>query len=146
MKKEIERVKLNNDLNSLQWKIHNYLINQDGLVQLKDIYNEFKVFYPVYDSKKSTWANSSARRMITEDLNKIANSLITHKVLIRSSAGIGYADESTTMNYLNSEFVELAQRWKTYQLQIKKSSLNNQMRLTFAGEKEIWEAFKDGSK
>lgn len=135
---KIERV---NDLNSRQWSLYNYLTTQNKLVSLKQIYNTFENNYPDYKQERSTWANSNARRQITEDLNAIANSKCIYRVLVRSVNGVGFLSKEETEKFLSSEYIRLTKELTTFHQLSKKAGLDGQMRLVFSSEHETIEAF-----
>lgn len=137
-KQVIERV---NDLNSHQWRLYEWLTNQNKLVSLKTIYREFDNYYPDFKKEKCSWNNSSARRQITEDLNVIANSKCLYRVLVRSVNGVGFLPKDETERYLKSEEIRLAKEWETLSYQKKKAGLDNQSRITFGIEKSVIESF-----
>ena len=137
-KQIIERV---NDLNSHQWKLYDWLTSQNKLVSLKAIYKEFENYYPDFKKERCSWNNSSARRQITEDLNALANSKCLYKVLIRSVNGVGYLPKKETEKFIETEMIRLSKEWKTLMFQYKKAGLDKQMRLVFANEKPMVEAF-----
>ncbi len=135
---KIERV---NDLNSRQWSLYNYLTTQNKLVSLKQIYNNFENNYPDYKHERSTWANSTARRQITEDLNAIANSKCIYRVLVRSVNGVGFLPKEETEKFLNNEYIRLVKELSTFHQLSKKAGLDGQMRIVFSNEKAMIEAF-----
>ena len=142
MKKTIQIVERNNDLNSRQWKLYNWLVTQDRLVSLNEIYDNFEIDYPDYRKERCTWANSSARRQITDDLNAIANSKCIYRVLIRSVNGIGFLSEEETEAFMKNEHIRILKEMTTFHHQVRKMKLNNQLRLTFANEREMIESYK----
>lgn len=131
-----------NDLTYIQWRIYDFLNEQEGLIPLKKIYEEFKMFYPYFDSEKTTWNNATARRMITDDLNAIANSQNIYKVLITSPSGVGFLSKEESIKWLESEEKRLVAEWKKLKHQQKKAGLNLQTRLVFASEKDTIHSFK----
>lgn len=137
-KQKIERV---NDLNSRQWSIYNWLTEQNKLVSLKEIYKVFENNYPDFKQEKTTWANSTARRQITEDLNAIANSKCIYRVLVRSVNGVGFLSKEETEKFLNNEYIRLTKELSTFHQLSKKAGLDGQMRIVFASEKAMIEAF-----
>lgn len=137
-KQKIERV---NDLNSRQWLLYTWLTEKNELVSLKQIYNAFENHYPDYRQEKTTWANSSARRQITEDLNAIANSKCIYRVLVRSVNGVGFLSKEETEKFLANEHIRLTKELITFSQLSKKAGLDGQLRLVFANEREMIEAF-----
>ena len=120
-------MKIKKELNSRQWALYEhlkylYMLNDGEWHNLKDLCNALKSFKEYHYKETANFNNTSARRIITDDLNILANSEEIERELSKQKISI-----LKQINRLNKQY--------------KKSILNGQYRLVFGKEKEIIEVF-----
>ena len=136
------------ELNSRQWELYKvlkYLYNEDENKwhNLKDLLNELKSFKEYHYKETANFNNESARRILTNDLNILANSDsdIIPRVVLSTSKGIKIANSEEVLKELHKKKISILKEIIRLNKQYKKSSLNGQYRLVFEQEKEVIEAF-----
>jgi len=122
-----DAMKIKKELNSRQWALYEhlkylYMLNDSEWHNLKDLCNALKSFKEYHYKETANFNNTSARRIITDDLNILANSEEIERELSKKKISI-----LKQINRLNKQY--------------KKSVLNGQYRLVFGKEKEIIEVF-----
>ena len=122
-----DAMKIKKELNSRQWALYEhlkylYMLNDSEWHNLKDLCNALKSFKEYHYKETANFNNTSARRIITDDLNILANSEEIERELSKQKISI-----LKQINRLNKQY--------------KKSVLNGQYRLVFGKEKEIIEVF-----
>ena len=134
------------ELNSRQWELYKvlkYLYNEDENKwhNLKDLLNELKSFKEYHYKETANFNNESARRILTNDLNILANSDIIQRVVLCTSKGIKLANSEEIEKELSKKKTSILKQINRLNKQYKKSGLNGQYRLVFGHEKEVIEAF-----
>lgn len=129
------------ELNSRQWKLYVYLKKQTDYVSLRQILKDIPEYEFNQDSK-SEFNNSAARRMLTDDLQKIKEDPIIQKVLLTSSKGVKLASSMEEAKvYFEKEEIRLAKEWKRLWLSKRKAMQDTQTYMVFNSERGIVEAF-----
>ena len=112
-----------------QWRLYDYLKEQDGMVSRKKIMNDLGL-----------WNNV---RVLTSDLQAIKENPTINRILITSRKGIKLAvDEAEANYYLDKEKIEDLMRLKRYVKQAKQIQLDNQTQIVWNSEKDTIEVFK----
>lgn len=94
--------------------------------------------YPAYF--RTTYHNSTARRLLTRDIEAINNSDCYEKIIISGSRGIKLATESEFSRFVRAEMREIFKKLKRLRLIIRKGTRDQQTDLWG----EIKEAFLEG--
>ena len=139
-------MKIKKELNSRQWALYEhlkylYMLNDSEWRNLKDLCNELKNFKEYHYKETANFNNTSARRIITDDLNILANSDIIQRVVLCTSKGIKLANSEEIERELSKQKISILKQINRLNKQYKKSVLNGQYRLVFGKEKEIIEVF-----
>ena len=114
---------------SRQWRLYDYLKEQDGMVSRKKIMDQLGL-----------WNNV---RVLTSDLQAIKENPTINRILITSRKGIKLAvDEAEANYYLDKEKIEDLSRLKRYVKQAKQIQLDNQTQIVWNSEKDTIEVFK----
>ena len=112
-----------------QWRLYDYLKEQDGMVSRKKIMNDLGL-----------WNNV---RVLTSDLQAIKENPTINRILITSRKGIKLAvDKAEADFYLEKEKIEDLSRLKRYVKQAKQIQLDNQTQIVWNSEKDTIEVFK----
>lgn len=112
-----------------QWRLYDYLKEQDGMVSRKKIMDDLGL-----------WNNV---RVLTSDLQAIKENPTINRILITSRKGIKLAvDEAEANYYLDKEKIEDLSRLKRYVKQAKQIQLDNQTQIVWNSEKDTIEVFK----
>ena len=141
-----KKMKIKKELNSRQWALYEhlkylYMLNDSEWRNLKDLCNALKSFKEYHYKETANFNNTSARRILTHDLNRLANSDIIQKVVLCTSKGIKIANSEEIEIELSKQKISILKQIKRLNKQYKKSVLNGQYRLVFGKEKEIIEVF-----
>lgn len=112
-----------------QWRLYDYLKEQDAMVSRKKIMDDLGL-----------WNNV---RVLTSDLQAIKENPTINRILITSRKGIKLAvDEAEANYYLDKEKIEDLSRLKRYVKQAKQIQLDNQTQIVWNSEKDTIEVFK----
>ena len=112
-----------------QWRLYDYLKEQDGMVSRKKIMDQLGL-----------WNNV---RVLTSDLQAIKENPTINRILITSRKGIKLAvDKAEADFYLEKEKIEDLSRLKRYVKQAKQIQLDNQTQIVWNSEKDTIEVFK----
>lgn len=91
--------------------------------------------YPTYT--RSTYHNSTARRLLTRDIEAVNSSDKFEKIIVSGKYGIKLANENDFQKFLKSEFGEIFRKLKRVRTIARKGSRDQQLDL----EGQIREAF-----
>lgn len=91
--------------------------------------------YPTYT--RSTYHNSTARRLLTRDIEAVNSSDKFEKIIVSGKYGIKLANENDFQRFLKSEFGEIFRKLKRVRTIARKGSRDQQINL----EGQIREAF-----
>ena len=91
--------------------------------------------YPTYT--RSTYHNSTARRLLTRDIEAVNSSDKFEKIIVSGKYGIKLANENDFQKFLKSEFGEIFRKLKRVRTIARKGSKDQQIDL----EGQIREAF-----
>ncbi len=94
--------------------------------------------YPTYT--RSTYHNSTARRLLTRDIEAVNSSDKFEKIIVSGKYGIKLANENDFQKFLKSEFGEIFRKLKRVRTIARKGSRDQQLDL----EGQIREAFLGG--
>ena len=112
-----------------QWRLYDYLKEQDAMVSRKQIMDDLGL-----------WNNV---RVLTSDLQAIKENPTINRILITSRKGIKLAvDKAEADFYLEKEKIEDLSRLKRYVKQAKQIQLDNQTQIVWNSEKDTIEVFK----
>lgn len=116
-------------MNTRQWKLYDFLKEQNSLLSRKEIMDQLGL-----------WENS---RVLTTDLQRIKENPTINRILITNRKGIKLAvDEAEANMYLDLEKIEVLNRLKRYFKQAKQIQLDNQTQIVWNSEKDTIEVFK----
>ena len=94
--------------------------------------------YPTYT--RSTYHNSTARRLLTRDIEAVNSSDKFEKIIVSGKYGIKLANENDFQKFLKSEFGEIFRKLRRVRTIARKGSKDQQIDL----EGKIREAFLGG--
>ena len=94
--------------------------------------------YPTYT--RSTYHNSTARRLLTRDIEAVNSSDKFEKIIVSGKYGIKLANENDFQKFLKSEFGEIFRKLRRVRTIARKGSRDQQIDL----EGQIREAFLGG--
>lgn len=94
--------------------------------------------YPTYT--RSTYHNSTARRLLTRDIEAVNSSDKFEKIIVSGKYGIKLANENDFQKFLKSEFGEIFRKLRRVRTIARKGSRDQQLDL----EGQIREAFLGG--
>lgn len=118
-----------NKMNTRQWKLYEFLKEQNEFISIKEIMN-----------KLGLWEN---RRVLTRDLQVIKENPTINRILITNRKGIKFASTEVEANiYLEKEKIEILSRFKRYFKQARQIQLDNQTQIVWNCEKDTIEVFK----
>lgn len=118
-----------NKMNTRQWKLYEFLKEQNEFISIKEIMN-----------KLGLWEN---RRVLTRDLQVIKENPTINRILITNRKGIKFASTKVEADiYLEKEKIEILSRFKRYFKQARQIQLDNQTQIVWNCEKDTIEVFK----
>ena len=94
--------------------------------------------YPTYT--RSTYHNSTARRLLTRDIEAVNSADKFEKIIVSGKYGIKLANENDFQKFLKSEFGEIFRKLRRVRTIARKGSKDQQIDL----EGQIREAFLGG--
>ena len=134
-------MKFKKELISRQWRLYDYLKEQDDYKHLKDIVEETGLYGELPETDIN---NSTAIRTLKKDIRKLRESGVIQTVIFScTSRGVKIATKEEYKEYSKSVWAAINRRAKLQALQDKKAGLDGQMRLVFNQEKPVIEAFKE---
>ena len=127
-------------LNTRQWKLYGYLVNnKDSHKNIKEIIEDTGSYGAV---QEINFNNSKGRRLLTSDIRMLKNSDLIQTIILSTNDGIKIANKKEFEEHLAKEEISVLKRLKLIHKQKKKAGLNNQTRRVFGQEKPIIEVFK----
>lgn len=133
-------MKFKKELISRQWRLYDYLKEQDDYKHLKEIVEETGLYGELPETDIN---NSAAIRTLKKDIRKLRESGVIQTVIFScTSRGVKIATKEEYEEYSKSVWAAINRRAKLQALQDKKAGLDGQMRLVFNQEKPVIEAFK----
>jgi hypothetical protein len=133
-------MKFKKELISRQWRLYDYLKEQDDYKHLKDIVEETGLYG---DLPETDINNSAAIRTLKKDIRKLRESGVIQTVIFScTSRGVKIATKEEYEDYSKRVWAAINRRAKLQALQDKKAGLDGQYRLVFNKEKPMVEAFK----
>lgn len=134
-------MKFKKELISRQWRLYDYLKEQDDYKHLKEIVEETGLYGELPETDIN---NSAAIRTLKKDIRKLRESGVIQTVIFScTSRGVKIATKEEYEEYSKSVWAAINRRAKLQALQDKKAGLDGQMRLVFNQEKPVIEAFKE---
>lgn len=134
-------MKFKKELISRQWRLYDYLKEQDDYKHLKDIVEETGLYG---DLPETDINNSTAIRTLKKDIRKLRESGVIQTVILSCTfKGVKIATKEEYEDYSARVWAAIKRRAKLQALQDKKAGLDGQYRLVFNQEKPIIEAFKE---
>ena len=134
-------MKFKKELISRQWRLYDYLKEQDDYKHLKDIVEETGLYG---DLPETDINNSAAIRTLKKDIRALKESGIIQTVILSCTfKGVKIATKEEYEDYSKRIWAAINRRAKLQALQDKKAGLDGQYRLVFNQEKPIIEAFKE---
>jgi len=134
-------MKFKKELISRQWRLYDYLKEQDDYKHLKEIVEETGLYGELPETDIN---NSAAIRTLKKDIRKLRESGVIQTVIFScTSRGVKIATKEEYEEYSKSVWAAINRRAKLQALQDKKAGLDGQYRLVFNQEKPIIEAFKE---
>ena len=116
-------------MNTRQWKLYEFLKEQDNMISRKEIMDQLGL-----------WENC---RLLTSDLQAIKENPTINRILITNRKGIKLAvDKAEADFYLEREKIEILSRLKRYFKQAHQIQLDNQTQIVWHTEKDTIEVFK----
>ena len=133
-------MKFKKELNSRQWRLYDYLKEQDDYKHLKEIVEETGLYGELPETDIN---NSTAIRTLKKDIRKLRESGVIQTVIFScTSRGVKIATKEEYKEYSEKKWKAIKKVIKLQALQDKKAGLDGQMRLVFNQEKPVIEAFK----
>ena len=134
-------MKFKKELISRQWRLYDYLKEQDDYKHLKEIVEETGLYGELPEADIN---NSAAIRTLKKDIRKLRESGIIQTVILSCTfKGVKIATKEEYEDYSKRIWAAINRRAKLQALQDKKAGLDGQYRLVFNQEKPIIEAFKE---
>ena len=129
------------ELNSRQWALYNYLKDKgDEWTYQIDLVYELKEFYDV-SFADNEFHDSTARHLLTKDIQTINKSNVIQKIILSSPKGIKLASESDFEVYIRSQYAALWRKKERIDKIAKKGGKNGQMRIVFGSERDTIKSF-----
>ena len=131
-------------LNDRQIDLYNYLVLRSGKpITLKNLCCEMSEKHDEYKINPNiTFNNTSARRLMTRDIQIINKSDDLDKVIVNCNRnGIGLAEKDRIEERLQRELIQLKARIKRFNIKKAKFERNNQMKIALDGERDVREAY-----
>lgn len=133
-------MKFKKELISRQWRLYDYLKEQDDYKHLKEIVEETGLYGELPEADIN---NSAAIRTLKKDIRKLRESGVIQTVILSCTfKGVKIATKEEYEDYSKRIWAAINRRAKLQALQDKKAGLDGQMRLVFNQEKPVIEAFK----
>ncbi len=134
-------MKFKKELISRQWRLYDYLKEQDDYKHLKEIVEETGLYGELPEADIN---NSTAIRTLKKDIRKLRESGVIQTVILSCTfKGVKIATKEEYEDYSKRVWGAINRRAKLQALQDKKAGLDGQYRLVFNQEKPIIEAFKE---
>ncbi len=133
---------MQNELNSRQWKLYNFLKERgDEWTHAVDI------AVSVYGVSSKNFFGSGTQRLISKDIQAINDSDVIQKVILsHRTNGIKIANEAEFDLYMRKEIMAAVRKLMRAKYKAKKGSRDGQMRITFGSERDTVKAFIDSDK
>lgn len=128
------------ELTPRQWKLYNFLKEQEDWVKQEHISSSLP---DLYGTDETPFHDTIARINITNDIRAIKNSDVIQKIVISSAKGVKIATQDDFGIYFDHKLKALKKQIKLLYKQLKKAQLNNQTRIVFNSERDFIEAFKE---
>ena len=128
-----------NGLNDRQIQLYNYLLeNGDQWIKQKDV---ACALFSLYYFTDDNFHDSSARVIMTKDIQAINNNESIPKIIISSTSGIKLATEQEFHRYIKSEYKSVFNKLRRVRAKERKGMLNGQARFVYQTDQEVIEAF-----
>ena len=131
------------ELTPRQWKLYNFLKEQDDWVKQERISSSLP---DLYGTSGTPFHDTIARINITNDIRAIKKSDVIQKIVISSTKGVKIATQDDFGIYFDHKLKALKKQIKLLYKQLKKAQLNNQTRIVFNSERDFIEAFKEAEQ
>lgn len=131
------------ELTPRQWKLYNFLKEQEDWVKQERISSSLP---DLYGTDETPFHDTMARMHITNDIRAIKKSDVIQKIVISSSKGVKIANEDDFGIYFDRKLINLKSQMKLLYKQLKKAQLNNQTRVVYNSERDFIEAFKEAEQ
>ena len=134
------------ELTPRQWRLYNFLKDQDDWTTQYEIAHELDEDYPITEYEAITpFHDTVARKDITADIRAINASAVIQKIVLSSAKGVKLATEAEAEKYIKSRYAAIFRQLERARKIARKAGLDGQMRITFGGEREIVQAFTDSN-
>ena len=135
------------ELNSRQWALYNYLKEKgdEWTCQWKICFDIPEYHYKVMESNVE-FHDSTARHLLTKDIQTINKSNVIQKIILSSPKGIKLASDSDFDVYIRSQYAALWRRKERLDKIAKKGKKDGQMRIVFGSERDTIKSFIDSDK
>lgn len=131
------------ELTPRQWKLYNFLKEQEDWVKQERISSSLP---DLYGTSGTPFHDTIARINITNDIRAIKKSDVIQKIVISSAKGVKIATQDDFGIYFDHKLKALKKQIKLLYKQLKKAQLNNQTRIVFNSERDFIEAFKEAEE
>lgn len=138
---------MKSELNSRQWALYNYLKDKgDEWVCQWQIALEIPEYEYDGNSDAAMFHDSTARHLLTKDIQTINKSNVIQKIILSSPKGIKLASDSDFDVYIRSQYAALWRRKERLDKIAKKGKKDGQMRIVFGSERDTIKSFIDSDK
>ena len=128
------------ELNARQWRLYNHLKeNGDTWEKQREIARSLPELYPIREGQ--SFHDSSARLLMTKDIQEINKSDIIQKIIISSSQGVKLANKEEARRFIAGRCSSVLASLERVRKLERKAGLDGQLRLVFGREREIIQAF-----
>ena len=138
---------MKSELNSRQWALYNYLKARGDEWTCQW---QIAVEIPDYDydgeSLSAAFHDSTARHLLTRDIQVINKSNVIQKIIISTPQGIKLASESEYEIYIRSQYAALWRKKARLDKIARKANMDGQMRIVLGSERDTIKAFIDSDK
>lgn len=138
---------MKSELNSRQWALYNYLKDKgDEWTCQWQIALEIPEYGYDGDGLAAAFHDSTARHLLTKDIQAINKSNVIQKIILSSPKGIKLASDSDFDVYIRSQYAALWRRKERLDQIAKKGKKDGQMRIVFGSERDTIKSFIDSDK
>jgi hypothetical protein len=146
MKSLNQKLQTKNDLNSRQWQLYNMLIEHsltslDKLTHrqmLDKIGHLYDFQEDMEDHPDTPFNNLTSRRQLSDDLDAIVKSQNIHYVYVGGRFAVGQTEIDL---YLLKKEIQIKKQWSKLYIQKAKAVKDNQVRIKFHKEKQVYESY-----
>ena len=130
------------ELNARQWRLYNHLKESgDTWEKQRDIARSLPELYPITEGQP--FHDSSARLLMTKDIQAINKSDTIQKIIISSSQGVKLANKEEARRFIAGRCASVLASLERVRKLERKAGLDGQLRLVFGRERDIIQAFAE---